>query len=73
MSQCTGRLVASGCKGAVPKDDGAKAEIWPEVKGTIGLKQVVDKLAFSAIEHILKVAEDDLLLGRRKGRARLST
>ena len=36
----------------------------PEVKFTIGLKHVVDKLDFSPIEHITKVAEHELLLGR---------
>jgi hypothetical protein len=38
-----------------------------EVKLTIGLKHVIDKVDLSAIEHIMKVAEDELLLGRRLG------
>ena len=45
----------------------------PEVKFTIGLKHVVDKLVFSAIEHITKVAEHELFLGSLyTSRSRLS-
>jgi hypothetical protein len=38
-----------------------------EMKFTIGLKHAIDKLDLSAVEHIMKVAEDELLLGRRFG------
>jgi hypothetical protein len=35
----------------------------PEVQGAIGLKDVVNKLDSSPVEHIVKVTEDEPLLG----------
>ena len=35
-----------------------------EVNGVVGLKHILDKIDFSAIKHVMKVAKDECLLGR---------